>query len=76
LAKSARELVKTRSQEERIPGEARGRVTRVKVCHREALRSRLASSRVESMASSTPAMVRKAMGNMLMVWTRPRPPSP
>ena len=53
-----------------------GRVTRMKVCQRVALRSRLASSSVESMASSTPASVRNAIGNMEIVCTNPSPPSP
>ena len=76
MAKSARELVKTRSQAERMPGTARGRVTLAKVCQREALRSSEASSSVESMASSTPDRVRKAIGNMEMVCTRESPPRP
>ena len=76
LAKSARELVNTSSQADRRPGTARGRVTVLKTCQRPAFRSSAASSSVASRPWSTPARVRKAIGNMPMVWTNTRPPRP
>jgi len=59
-----------------MPGAASGRVTFLKVCHLPALRSREASSRVESMAWRTPESVRKAMGNIDMVCTSESPHIP
>ena len=76
LAKSARELVKTRSHELSSPGTERGSVTLLKVSHLVARRFIAASSRVESMPSSTPIMVRKAIGNIPIVCTRVSPPRP
>ncbi len=58
MAKSASELVNTRSQAERMPGMASGSVMVMKVRSREAHRSRAASSRVESIALSTLDSVR------------------
>jgi len=46
------------------------------VCHREAFKSREASSTVESICLNTPLIVKKAIGNMLIVCTTVRPPSP
>ncbi len=68
--------MKTSSQELRTPGIAKGKVTFEKVFHLLPLRSREASSSVESIACRTPALGRKAIGNMPIVCTAVRPPSP